>query len=103
MLLGTAYFLIGEQPSWQGLVGVFVVTLGGFLLAFSTASAAPTAGAKKEHPSGKDVDIDSFEIGSTQLLPSPPDDLCKIGLVGSMVRSPGVQPKLKRRLFRSSE
>jgi drug/metabolite transporter (DMT)-like permease len=33
MLLITAYLIIGEQPSWSGLMGVMIVTLGGVISA----------------------------------------------------------------------
>jgi hypothetical protein len=39
MLIVTAYLMIGEQPSWPGLIGVTVVTIGGYLLAFSSTRA----------------------------------------------------------------
>ena len=40
MLVVTAYLMIGEQPSLPGLVGVLVVTFGGYLLATSSTKAA---------------------------------------------------------------
>ena len=40
MLVATAYLMIGEQPSLPGLIGVLVVTFGGYLLATSSTKAA---------------------------------------------------------------
>jgi hypothetical protein len=50
MLLVTAFLLIGEQPSLPGLAGVLVVTAGGYLLAFSSASGAKEGGKKRDLP-----------------------------------------------------
>ena len=37
MLVVTAFLMIGEQPSAPGFLGVLVVTVGGYLLAFSSS------------------------------------------------------------------
>eukprot|EP00892_Ulva_mutabilis_P003020 jgi/Ulvmu1/12719/UM095_0023.1 len=86
MLLVTAYLLIGEQPSWPGLVGVVIVTLGGYLLAFSSASPNPKKSDERT-PTEKvapviehDDSVMSLEMGSKLLIMSDPG--AKKGLTG---------------------
>lgn len=91
MLLVTAYLLIGEQPSWPGLVGVMVVTVGGYLLAFSSASPNTkksderTPSEKVLPPAEQDDSIMGLEMGSKLLLMSDPG--AKKGLAGVVVRT----------------
>lgn len=92
MLLVTAYLLIGEQPSWPGLVGVMIVTLGGYLLAFSSASPNPKKSDERT-PSDKvapvieqDESIMGLEMGSKLLIMS--DTGAKKGLAGVVVCLP---------------
>lgn len=90
MLLVTAYLLIGEQPSWPGLVGVVIVTLGGYLLAFSSASPNPkksdarTPSEKVAPVMEQDDSIMGLEMGSKLLIISDPG--AKKGLTGVVVR-----------------
>jgi uncharacterized membrane protein len=89
MLLCTAYLMIGEQPSWSGLLGVMIVTLGGYLLAFS--SSGPTSkkeynltdGGKSSIAAGpSDENLTHLEMGSKLLLM---DDGVRKGLGGVVV------------------
>jgi uncharacterized membrane protein len=59
MLIVTAYLMIGEQPSLPGLIGVSIVTLGGYLLARSTAHTS----AKKSDDS---VQEEASQLSSPQ-------------------------------------
>lgn len=90
MLLVTAYLLIGEQPSWAGLVGVMIVTIGGYLLAFSSASPNPKKSDARA-PNDTSVlvieqedSIMGLEMGSKLHLMSDPG--AKKGLPGVVVR-----------------
>ena len=93
MLLITAYLMIGEQPSWSGLVGVMVVTIGGYLLAFS--SSGPSG--KKDEKASDDTkasnsgsgeeSVGGLEMGSKLLLVEKKDGARdKGGFGGVMVR-----------------
>ena len=90
MLLVTAYLLIGEQPSWPGLVGVVIVTLGGYLLAFMSASPNPkksdarTPNEKVAPVTEQDDSVMSLEMGSKLLIMSDPG--AKKGIAGVVVR-----------------
>ena len=74
MLLCTAYLMIGEQPSWCGLVGVMIVTAGGYLLAFSSSSATckkddNISDERKTNSSNSgEENLGSLEMGSKLLL-----------------------------------
>lgn len=88
MLLITAFLLIGEQPSWQGLVGVVVVTAGGYMLAFSSSQrsrkkddGSTEVGALKRATVSVQENMGSLEMGSVQLI--FPDER-KSGLVSAM-------------------
>lgn len=51
ILVITAYFLLGEEPSASGLVGVAVVALGGYLLSLkNSSSSSATPASKQEYP-----------------------------------------------------
>ena len=80
MLIVTAYLLIGEQPSSSGLFGVCVVTLGGYLLAFSTAPSVATA-KKADAPLRHENVADGAELGYEGLG----GDATKHGRTGAMV------------------
>ena len=45
LLLGTSFILLGEVPNLQGLVGVVIVTGGGFMLAHAAAAGSGTSGS----------------------------------------------------------
>lgn len=74
MLLCTAYLMIGEQPSWCGLVGVMIVTAGGYLLAFSSSSATSKKDdnisdeRKTTSSNSGEENLGSLEMGSKLLL-----------------------------------
>lgn len=93
MLLCTAYLMIGEQPSWCGLVGVMVVTVGGYLLAFSSSGTS----AKKDDNMPDDTktssgsgsvedNVGSLEMGSKLLLVEKKDGFREKGFGGVVVR-----------------
>jgi len=73
MLVITAYLLIGERPSPNGLVGVCVVTLGGYLLARSNAhnvaaakkADADVAGERKDAAATMELGFDVLLTDST--------------------------------------
>jgi hypothetical protein len=74
MLLCTAYLMIGEKPSWSGLVGVMIVTVGGYLLAFSSSAPSIKKGeSASDEPKysslgSGDENMGSLEMGSKLLL-----------------------------------
>eukprot|EP00877_Chromochloris_zofingiensis_P002832 jgi/Chrzof1/1254/Cz01g46140.t1 len=53
ILVVVAYFFIGEVPTPMGLIGVSIVTLGGYLLALKTAPA-PACGSPSKKPRQQD-------------------------------------------------
>jgi uncharacterized membrane protein len=95
MLLATAYLMIGEVPSWSGLIGVMIVTFGGYLLAFSstqTPSKKSDAGDQLATPvsppaaSGAvDESFGGLEMGSNLVLMS--QGSVGQGVRGAMVRA----------------
>lgn len=52
-LLAVAYFVVGEVPTANGIVGVAVVALGAFALNYSHATTDGSGGGKRGEPTGQ--------------------------------------------------
>lgn len=97
MLLCTAYLMIGEQPSWSGLVGVMIVTAGGYLLAFSSSGTSVKKDdniqddPKMSSSGSGDENMGSLDMGSKLVLVEKKDGARDKGFVGAMVRSSSQQ------------
>lgn len=71
MLLVTAYFVVGEVPTWNGVLGVCIVTAGGYLL--STSTKTTTTSPVKAKPEKPDDGVLGVVILSVPPAPATPN------------------------------